>query len=100
MNVSLAGKAAIITGGFSGIGLATVKQFIDSGAAVVAVDRAAQIPQSLKTLSADRLAFVQGDICQESTAIEFARLALSRFGKIDILINNAGTSVVKAIHDH
>jgi NAD(P)-dependent dehydrogenase (short-subunit alcohol dehydrogenase family) len=99
MEVTLSGKVAIITGAFSGIGLATVIQFIEAGAAVVAVDRA-EVPAALGGLAGAKLAIVQGDVSQESTAIEFTRVALEQFGKIDVLVNNAGISVVKAIHEH
>jgi dihydroanticapsin dehydrogenase len=100
MQVSLAGKVAIVTGGFSGIGLATVKQFLDAGAAVVAVDRAEEVPKNLSEIAGERLAIVRGDVSAESTAIEFTRVALDRFGKIDILVNNAGISIVKPLHEH
>jgi NAD(P)-dependent dehydrogenase (short-subunit alcohol dehydrogenase family) len=99
MEVTLSGKVAIITGAFSGIGLASVIQFMEAGAAVVAVDRA-DVPGALGGLAGGKLAIVQGDVSQESTAIEFTRIAMERFGKIDVLVNNAGISVVKAIHEH
>jgi NAD(P)-dependent dehydrogenase (short-subunit alcohol dehydrogenase family) len=103
MNISLAGKVAIVTGAASGIGLATVQQFLDSDAAgVVAVDLS---PQLVKVLSeacpkhGGRLQFVQGDVAQPSTAAEFAQIALDHFGRIDVLVNNAGISVVKPLHE-
>jgi dihydroanticapsin dehydrogenase len=98
MNVSLAGKVAIITGGFSGIGLASVLKFLEAGASVVAVDRSDGLPKELR--ENDRLAIVRGDVSLEMTSVEFTRAALDRFGKIDILVNNAGISIVKAIHEH
>jgi NAD(P)-dependent dehydrogenase (short-subunit alcohol dehydrogenase family) len=100
MDVSLNGKVAVITGGFSGIGLATVLKFLEAKAAVVAVDRADEIPASLQNASDRQLAIVRGDVSAESTAIEFTRVALERFARIDVLVNNAGISVVKALHEH
>lgn len=100
MNVSLADKSAIVTGAFSGIGLATVLAYLEAGAKVVAVDRAAQVPTRLVEKAGERLAIVQGDVAQEATAVEYTRVACERFGRIDILVNNAGISVVKAIHEH
>jgi NAD(P)-dependent dehydrogenase (short-subunit alcohol dehydrogenase family) len=102
VNVTLAGKTAIITGAASGIGLAAVLKFLDAGAAgVVAVDLS-EPPEALQSRSADasRLRFVRGDVGVEQTAGEFTRVALEAFGRIDVLVNNAGISVVKPIHEH
>jgi len=43
---------------------------------------------------------VRADVAQESCAAEFTRVAIDRFGRIDILISNAAVSVVRAIHEH
>jgi NAD(P)-dependent dehydrogenase (short-subunit alcohol dehydrogenase family) len=43
---------------------------------------------------------VQGDVGLEQTAIEFTRAAVEAFGRIDVLVNNAGISVVKPLHEH
>jgi len=102
MQITLEGKVAIVTGAASGIGLAVVKQFLDSGAAgVVAVDLD-EAPAQMKELprSKERLRFVQGDVGAEETAREFTRVALDNFGRIDVLVNNAGISVIKPIHEH
>jgi NAD(P)-dependent dehydrogenase (short-subunit alcohol dehydrogenase family) len=103
MQVTLSGKTAIVTGAASGIGLATVLQFLDSGAqAVIAVDAAAQPPANLAQRAAaepNRLQYLPGDVTLESTACAFADAALRRTGRIDILVNNAGISVVKPLHE-
>src|SRR6185437_7709634 len=102
MQITLEGKVAIVPGAASGIGLAVVKQFLDSGAAgVVAVDLD-EAPAQMKELprSKERLRFVQGDVGAEETAREFTRVALDNFGRIDVLVNNAGISVIKPIHEH
>ena len=102
MNVSLSGKTAIVTGAASGIGLATVVQFLESGAAgVVAVDLPAQPPERLRNPAYDdRLRYVSGDVTLEQTARDFTLAATSSFGRIDVLVNNAGVSVVKPLHEH
>jgi NAD(P)-dependent dehydrogenase (short-subunit alcohol dehydrogenase family) len=105
MNVTLDGKIAVITGAGSGIGRATVLKFLESGAAgVVAVDRAAGFAESLRAACPvewrDRLATVEGDVSREEAAREFTKVALDRFGSLDVLINNAAVSVVKPLHEH
>jgi NAD(P)-dependent dehydrogenase (short-subunit alcohol dehydrogenase family) len=98
----LEGKVAIITGAASGIGEAAVGSFLESGAAgVVAVDVAAELPASLwQWVDSGRLRYVRGDVSVEETAREFARVAVEAFGRIDVLVNNAGVSVVKPLHEH
>ena len=101
MHVSLAGKTAIVTGGASGIGLATVKQFLDSGiVGVVAVDLAEPPAELLGSANAARFRYVRGDVGVEQTANDFTRAALDAFGRIDVMVNNAGVSVVKPLHEH
>jgi NAD(P)-dependent dehydrogenase (short-subunit alcohol dehydrogenase family) len=47
-----------------------------------------------------RLKYVRGDVAAEATAETFTRTALDAFGRIDVLVNNAGVSVVKPLHEH
>jgi NAD(P)-dependent dehydrogenase (short-subunit alcohol dehydrogenase family) len=101
MNVTLTGKTAIVTGSASGIGLATVVQFLEAGAeGVVAVDLAAEPPESLRPHTAARVRYLCGDVSAEETARRFTQLAMDSFGRIDVLVNNAGVSVVKPLHEH
>ena len=103
MQISLANKVAIVTGASSGIGLAITRQYLDCGASVVAVFRRAELPQELEEalkLYPEKLAIVRGDVAEEQTAVDFTRVALERFGRIDILVSNAALSIVKAIHLH
>ncbi len=102
MQITLAGKAAIVTGAASGIGLATVLKYLEAGVdGVVAVDVAPEPPQPLlRHAEAGRLRYVRGDVGVEQTAVEFSRAAVDSFGRLDVLVNNAGISVVKALHEH
>lgn len=102
MNVTLAGKTAIVTGAGSGIGLATVIKFLEAGiAGVVAVDLAAEGPAALRSAAyGDRLRYVSGDVTLEQTARDFSIAAVNSFGRIDVMVNNAGVSVVKPLHEH
>ena len=102
MEITLAGKTAIVTGAASGIGLATVLKFVGAGAhGVVAVDVAPQPPPSLEApMATGRLQYLQGDVSVEETALRFTRLAMDTFGRIDVMVNNAGISIVKPLHEH
>jgi NAD(P)-dependent dehydrogenase (short-subunit alcohol dehydrogenase family) len=95
----------VITGAGSGIGRAMVLNFLDAGAAgVVAVDRQADLTESLladcPAEHRGRLEAIRGDVSTEDAAREFTRVALDRFGGLDVLINNAAVSVVKPLHEH
>jgi NAD(P)-dependent dehydrogenase (short-subunit alcohol dehydrogenase family) len=104
MEISLAGKVAVVTGAFSGIGMAVVRAYLECGiAGVVAVDRREDVPEALKEaqrLYPGKLEFIHGDVAEERTAIAFTQSAISRFGRIDILVSNAAVSVIKPVHLH
>jgi NAD(P)-dependent dehydrogenase (short-subunit alcohol dehydrogenase family) len=104
MEISLAGKVAVVTGASSGIGLAVTQAYLACGAAgVVAIFRRAEIPEELEQalkLYQDKLIILRGDVAEEQTSIDFTKAALDSFGRIDILVSNAALSIVKAIHLH
>lgn len=97
----LQGKSAIVTGSASGIGAETVRLLLEAGSSVVAVDLQEPVcPLELKQAHARQLRLVHGDVALESTAREAVDQALTAFGSIDILINNAGIAVIKKLHEH
>lgn len=105
MEHSLSNQVAIVTGAASGIGKAIVQRYLEAGAAgVIGVDlpsgwaRAGQSSSVPK--NQDRFVQIAGDVCEESTAIAFTKAAMDRFGRIDVLVNNAAIGVVKALHEH
>ncbi len=103
MQIDLSGKTAIVTGAASGVGLATALQYVASGVThLVAVDLAAAPPELQKLLDGrpGTVAYVRGDVGVEDTAKRFAAVALERAGRIDVMVNNAGVALVKAIHEH
>jgi NAD(P)-dependent dehydrogenase (short-subunit alcohol dehydrogenase family) len=94
-------KTAIITGSASGIGAETVRLFLEAGANVVAVDyQEHPCPPLLLQKYGSRVQQVKGDVAVESTAQQATQLALKSFGKIDVLINNAGIAIIKKLHEH
>lgn len=104
MHISLKDKVAVITGAASGIGLATAQQFLESEiTGLIAVDLQEDCPAELQAFGEGsnlRLVYVQGDVALQATAQRFTEAAMQQYGRIDILINNAGVSVVKPIDQH
>jgi NAD(P)-dependent dehydrogenase (short-subunit alcohol dehydrogenase family) len=84
---SLANKAAIVTGGASGIGLAIVQRFLAAGAFVLIADRRADGAEIAKAARAE---FFQADVSEESQVAAMFGAARKHFGRVDILVNNAG----------
>lgn len=91
----LAGRVALVTGGASGIGKATVRRFLDDGAAVVVGDLNQANGEALLTELdvdglADRVRFVVTDVAEEEAVEELTMTAPAAFGRLDIVFNNAG----------
>ncbi|HWB31557.1 MAG TPA: SDR family oxidoreductase [Acidobacteriaceae bacterium] len=102
MAESLSGKTAIITGASSGVGWATALAFAAEGANVVATARREERLRELCELIAakgGRAAYSAGDAAEEATAIACVALAREKFGRLDILINNAGAGNYKNLVD-
>lgn len=95
MTKGLEGKVAIVTGAAGGVGQATVRLLAERGAAVVAEDVAPEV-ERLASWS-PQIAPIVGDVKKAESAEAAVRLALSRFGGVDILINNAAIILSKDI---
>src|SRR5271170_8418345 len=96
MEVSLAGRSAMITGASKGLGLAMATQFAASGADVAILARRPEVLEEAKShIGRTAKGRVVGIPCDVSKA-EQCRMAfdvtMGAFGKVDILVNNAGTS--------
>jgi NAD(P)-dependent dehydrogenase (short-subunit alcohol dehydrogenase family) len=91
-------KTAIVTGASQGIGAGIVQAFAARGNNVVATSR--KVTQSTEVAASDRVALVDGDIGEATTAIRVVETALSRFGSIDVLVNNAGIFFTKPFTDY
>lgn len=95
----LAGQVVAVTGSSSGIGAATARAFAADGAAVLVnssrtVEAGAAVAASLP----DAL-YVQGDITEPGVPDRLVAAALDRWGRLDTLVNNAGTTAVIPHHD-
>jgi NAD(P)-dependent dehydrogenase (short-subunit alcohol dehydrogenase family) len=91
-------KTAIVTGSSMGIGAGAVKAFLDRGYRVVANSR--NISKSGAFETSDRLALVDGNIAEAATAAKIADVAVTKFGSIDALVNNAGIFFSKSFTDY
>ncbi|HET7109160.1 MAG TPA: SDR family oxidoreductase [Candidatus Acidoferrum sp.] len=91
-------KTAIITGASQGIGAGLVEAFLQRGYNVVANSR--NITRTNPFSPSPNLALVDGDISDPRTAAKIVETAVSRFGRIDTLVNNAGIFIPKPFIDY
>lgn len=102
--MSLDGKVVIVTGGAGGIGLATAELFGKRGACVVVADySAAKADAAVQTLQGAGVRDVLALACNVGNEAEVVRAVdatVSKFGKLDIVVNNAGTMIFKPIEAH
>jgi 2-deoxy-D-gluconate 3-dehydrogenase len=101
--MSLTGRVALVTGGNSGIGLGMARGLARAGAALAIAgrnaDKNAAAARELEALGAQVLA-LQADVTQEADCNALVQATLTRFGRLDILINNAGTNIRKPPQDY
>jgi NAD(P)-dependent dehydrogenase (short-subunit alcohol dehydrogenase family) len=98
----LTGKVAAVTGGASGIGEATVRRFVAEGAKVAFadrdVDRGKRVMAEIEA-GGGRAFFMEAHMERESEALAFVRQAAQRFGRFDVLVNNAGIRKYYTVED-
>jgi NAD(P)-dependent dehydrogenase (short-subunit alcohol dehydrogenase family) len=88
----LEGKAAIITGGASGIGRATAAVFAREGARILVADTNLEAAQAVADASGDAASAVQCDVRERTQVEAMVAEAVSAYGGLDILVNSAGIS--------
>lgn len=88
----LNGQVVIVTGGAAGIGGALTIVLSQRGASVVAVDLNEEADKKIEQSNPDQIVFLKGDVSKKSTAEKAVKLAVSRFGKLTGLVNNAHAS--------
>ena len=88
------GRTAVVTGGCSGIGLATVRRFVEEGARVVVgdIDDAAGEALATELGGADVVTYVHVDVTSKDEVDALFRTAKDTYGSVDIAFNNAGIS--------
>jgi NAD(P)-dependent dehydrogenase (short-subunit alcohol dehydrogenase family) len=84
--MDLSGKVAIVTGASRGIGEAIAKTFVESGASCVVVSR------KIDTKASEKLHAIAAHTGKEEDCVRVVKEAIERFGKVDVLVNNAGTN--------
>jgi NAD(P)-dependent dehydrogenase (short-subunit alcohol dehydrogenase family) len=88
----LAGKVAIVTGGSSGIGLGSAARFVAEGAKVVIADVNEEAGQAAAAELGPDAAFRRTDVADQAQVAELVDFAVSTFGGLHVMFNNAGIS--------
>ena len=94
---NLKDHVVIVTGGAAGIGGAITTVLTKRGASIVAVDLNEEAGKEKEASNPEQIAFLKGDISKESVAKEAVKLAVSKFGKLTGLVNNAHASKQKPL---
>lgn len=99
--MSLSGKVAIVTGAARGIGRAIALEFVKEGANVVMADinRAGLVSTWQEASASDQAEFRVVDVSQAEQVSELVQFAVSRFGRLDIICNNAGILIPSTVVD-
>lgn len=92
MDIGIAGKTALVTGGANGIGEATVRLLAAEGARVAIVDRNRSSGEELAEELGDSALFVEADLCAENACRDSVERVVREFGDVNILVNNAGVN--------
>ncbi len=102
MTTNRTNQTVIVTGGATGLGYAIAEQFLQHGDKVVLNGRTeAKLVKAAEQLNKpDRVAIVKGDITQSESADKIVNAAVERFGRVDVLVNNAGTFHTKPFTEY
>ena len=90
MSERLQGRVAVITGAASGIGAETARTFVANGARVVVADFQEEAGRKVAAQLGEAARFVRCDVTQEAQVQAAVDLAVSAFGQLDVMVNNAG----------
>ncbi len=95
-------KAALVTGGGSGIGLATALAFLREGARVAIADLSPEHGEEARSAARAEghdVLFVKGDVSREADAKASVDAAVSAFGRLDVVFNGAGILIEVPVHE-
>lgn len=98
----LQAKVAIVTGGARGIGAAIVRRFVEQGARVAIADLLVEEGEQLQkelTEQGHDVVFVRTDVSHAESVQAFVQSVLDRFGKIDVLCNNAAVNIPGSVEE-
>ena len=99
------GRVVMITGGSSGIGLAAANKIVEAGATVIIVARDAEKLALAQTeieshaKNGGKVFTYSADVGDEASCAKFAALVIEKHGAVDVLVNNAGRSIRRAIEN-
>ena len=97
--MSLKGKVAIITGGSKGIGKATAVLFADEGAKVIITGRNEEDLKDTVSKTSGEIEYLLSDVSNEEDCKTTVEYTINKYGKVDILFNNAGIATMGATHE-
>ncbi len=102
MSTEIREKTAIITGGSSGMGLGVARAYVERGGNVVLNGRSeSKLHAAVKQIGPpEHVAVVAGDIGRQETGQKLVKAALDRFGRVDMLLNSAGTFAAKPFTEY
>lgn len=95
-SIDLTDKVAIVTGGNKGIGRSITETLLDAGAHVFifARDIGAALQELIAEYGEQRVAGINGNVKEQSSIVELFEATMNKFGRLDILVNNAATSTM------
>lgn len=96
---NLIGKVAIVTGSTKGIGRAIAERMVNEGANVVVTARTRADVDTVSEHLGDNAVGITSDVADPASCQELVERAVERFGRLDVLVNNAGLGIFKPISD-
>ncbi|TFC80555.1 glucose 1-dehydrogenase [Cryobacterium sp. TMS1-20-1] len=96
----MTGRVALITGAARGMGASHARLLVDEGAQVVVADVLDADGEALAAELGDDAIYVHLDVTDEANWAEAVRAALDHFGRLDVLVNNAGVNHVASVAEH
>lgn len=99
MDFKLAGKTAIVTGASRGLGRAIATALADEGVNVFGVARSSKNLDELATHASGRIKTFACDVTDMAALAKVPEAAVKAFGRLDIVVNNAGGQVIKPFHE-